>query len=125
MAITIGVLVGYMVLISAVSILSTKLSKRVDNNTTAGYLLAGKSLPWWLVAVMLAGNAVGGAATIGTAQNAYTEGMSAAWYGVALSAGLLLFAFVLSKKLRDLNFSTVPQLLRPFVCPLAQQFLCI
>ena len=79
MEIAIAILVVYMVSIVLISAFAGKLSKKVSNKTLAGFLLAGQSMPWWLVAFMVCGIAVGGASTVGVAQNAYTAGMSAGW----------------------------------------------
>ncbi len=38
-----------------------------------GYLLAGRGLPYWVAAALLAGLAVGGVSTIGIAERAYTR----------------------------------------------------
>ena len=39
------------------------------------------------------GLAIGGASTVGIAQNAYTAGLSAGWYDVAWAGGALLQVF--------------------------------
>ena len=40
-----------------------------------GYLLAGRGLPYWVAAALLAGLAGGGVSTIGTAEWAYERGL--------------------------------------------------
>ena len=52
-----------------------------------GYLLAGRGLPSYVSAALLAGLAVGGASTIGVAERAYSVGLSAGWYNAAWAAG--------------------------------------
>lgn len=98
-----------MVVIMLVSTFAGKLSKKVSNNTIVGYLLAGQSMPWWLIAFMVAGIAVGGASTVGVAQNAYTSGMSAAWYTASWAFGGLIFGFFIAKKVRQYAVTTVSE----------------
>ena len=107
MEIAIAILVVYMVSIVLISAFAGKLSKKVSNKTLAGFLLAGQSMPWWLVAFMVCGIAVGGASTVGVAQNAYTAGMSAGWYTAAWAFGGLIFGFLIAKKVRASRVTTV------------------
>lgn len=109
---TIVILAAYMVFIVLISALSGRLSRRVSNKTALGFLLAGQSMPWWLVAFMVCGIAVGGASTVGVAQNAYTSGMSAAWYTGAWAFGGLVFGLCIAKKIRSLSITTISEFFR-------------
>lgn len=74
------------------------------------YLLAGRSLPSWVVAPLLAGLAIGGASTIGVAERAYTSGISAGWYNAAWAAGAILVGLVAAHRYRKMEVSTLPEL---------------
>ncbi len=75
-----------------------------------GYLLAGRGLPFWVAAALLAGLAVGGVSTIGTAEWAYTRGISAGWYNAAWAAGAFILAFGAARRYRRLEVATLPEL---------------
>jgi SSS family solute:Na+ symporter len=75
-----------------------------------GYLLAGRSLPFWVIAPLLTGLAIGGASTIGVAEHAYTVGISAGWYNAAWAAGALLVGLFAAQRYRKLEISTLPEL---------------
>ena len=53
--------------------------KRADKGS-AEYLFAGRKLGTSLIAVNITGLAVGAAATVGVAENAFSVGMAAGWY---------------------------------------------
>lgn len=76
-----------------------------------GYLLAGRQLPAPVTAAMLAGLAVGGASTIGVAEQAYTRGISAGWYNAAWGAGAFVMGLVFAARYRRLELTTIPELL--------------
>ncbi|MGD8395538.1 MAG: sodium:solute symporter family protein [Candidatus Eiseniibacteriota bacterium] len=75
-----------------------------------GYLLAGRMLPSWVAAALLAGLAVGGASTIGVAERAYAEGIGAGWYNAAWAFGALVFGVVAARRFRQLEVTTLPEL---------------
>jgi SSS family solute:Na+ symporter len=75
-----------------------------------GYLLAGRGLPYWVAAALLAGLAVGGVSTIGTAEWAYTRGISAGWYNAAWAAGAFVLALGAARRYRRYEITTLPEL---------------
>jgi SSS family solute:Na+ symporter len=97
----------YILILYGVSWYSTKLSK---GKGVVGFLLAGRGLPPFIVAVMVAGLAVGGASTIGVAENAYDAGISAGWYNAAWAAGALVVGLLVAANYRKLETSTIPEL---------------
>ena len=107
MNIALFIVIAYIIVLYAISWYSTKLSK--DGGIT-GYLLAGRGFPAGIVAVMVAGLAVGGASTIGVAENAYKVGISAGWYNAAWAAGALVVGLFVAGKYRELEVSTIPEL---------------
>ncbi|MDR0435872.1 MAG: sodium:solute symporter family protein [Propionibacteriaceae bacterium] len=64
-----------------------------------------------MVAGALLGTIVGGASTIGTAQLAYTNGLSAWWFTIGCATGLLLYGTVLLKPIYHSGATTVPGLI--------------
>ncbi len=77
--------------------------------TMEGMSLAGRSSSAILVAGTLAGTIVGGSATMGTAQLAYSSGFSAAWLAVGGSIGLLLLGYVYARPLRQSGLHTISE----------------
>jgi SSS family solute:Na+ symporter len=75
-----------------------------------GYLLAGRGLPSWVAAALLAGLAVGGVSTIGVAQWAYGKGFSAGWYNAAWAGGALVLGLVAARRFRRMEITTLPEL---------------
>lgn len=106
------VIIGtYIALLFIVSWYSSKLAKK---DGSEGYLLAGRNMPVMLVALNLAGLAVGGASTIGVAQNAYKVGISAGWYDVAWATGGVLFGLIAAGRFRKMKKSTIPELFEDY-----------
>jgi SSS family solute:Na+ symporter len=79
-----------------------------------GYLLAGRQVPASVTAAMLTGLAVGGASTIGVAEQAYTRGISAGWYNAAWGAGAFVMGLVFAARYRRLELTTIPEFLGRF-----------
>lgn len=100
----------YVSMLFGLSWYSTKLAKK-GNGGTEGFLLAGRGLPTIVVAVMIAGLAVGGASTVGVAERAYSVGLSAGMYNAAWATGAVVAGLVVVKKFRNMTISTVPELL--------------
>ena len=75
-----------------------------------GYLLAGRQLPPVVSAALLAGLAVGGVSTIGTAERAYTVGISAGWYNAAWATAACVFGLGLARRYRRFEITTLPEL---------------
>ncbi len=74
------------------------------------YLLAGRNLPFWVVAPLLTGLAVGGASTVGVAEGAYGTGISAGWYNAAWAAGAILVGLIAARRYRRMEVATLPEL---------------
>jgi SSS family solute:Na+ symporter len=105
--ISLVIVIAYVILLYGVSWYSTKLNK---DGGVMGYLLAGRGFPSGIVAVMVAGLAVGGASTVGVAENAYNVGISAGWYNAAWAAGALVVGLLVAARYRELEVATIPEL---------------
>ena len=86
-------------------------AKRRASGSAAGYTLAGRQLTTPLITVSIVGLAVGGASTIGVAEQAYKVGLSAGWYTTAWGLGAITMGMLVAKKYRQLNITTIPELL--------------
>lgn len=84
--------------------------KQRASQGAAGFLFANHSMGTPLVAANIAGLAVGAAATIGVAENAFSMGMGAGWYTAAWAIGALVMGLVAAGKYRELNCNTIPEL---------------
>ena len=82
--------------------------------STEAYVLAGRKLTTPLIMVSIVGLAVGGASTIGVAEQAYRVGLSAGWYTAAWGIGAIVMGLTIAKKYRQLNITTVPELLERY-----------
>lgn len=97
-------LVLIVILILAVSLLSARKATDADNFTTAG----GKANAM-VVAGIIMTSLVGGQSTIGTAQLAFSYGISAWWFTIGAALGCLLLALGYGKALRRSGCTTLLQ----------------
>ncbi len=58
--------------------------------------------------------AIGGASTIGVAEQAYEVGLSAGWYSVAWGIAAIVMGIAVAGKYREFKVSTVPELFGKF-----------
>lgn len=86
-------------------------AKRRSAGNSTNYVLAGRQLTTPLITVSIVGLAVGGASTIGVAEQAYKVGLSAGWYTTAWGLGAIVMGMLVAKRYRQLNITTIPELL--------------
>jgi len=106
-AVPLTVVVVYVVALFGVTWWARRLTTK---GGIVGYLLAGRGLPPYVAAALLAGLAVGGASTIGVAERAYKVGISAGWYNAAWAAGALLLGLGVARRYRRFELTTLPEL---------------
>lgn len=105
------IVVGYVACLFAIGYRASRLVKGGEE----GFALAGRKLPAALVAVTVTGLAVGGASTVGVAQNAFSgQGLAAGWYGVAWAISAVTVGLVVSRRYRRLGVVTVPQVFEEY-----------
>ncbi|MEV4734838.1 sodium:solute symporter family protein [Saccharopolyspora sp. NPDC049426] len=92
----------YIVAIAAVSVIARKTGR-----TSEGFVRGGRTFPAAVIGLFLASEVIGTSASIGTAQGAFKNGISAAWNIVALGIGFIVFAFLLAKKFKRLDEVTI------------------
>jgi SSS family solute:Na+ symporter len=110
MSIPLAILLIYIVVLFLISFWAEKRSRGGVEN----YVLAGRKLTTTLVTVSIVGLAIGGASTIGVAEQAYKVGLSAGWYTAAWGIGAICMGLLVAKKYRQLRISTIPELLERF-----------
>lgn len=110
MSVQLAILIGYIVLLYAISWYATQLVKR-GGGGALNYLLAGRHFPTVVVATMITGLAVGGASTVGVAEGAYTQGLSAGWYNAAWGAGGIIAGLLVAEAFRRMEVRTIPEMM--------------
>jgi SSS family solute:Na+ symporter len=105
------IVVVYMLILYVIAWYSTKL---IRQGGARGFFLANRGFPAGIIAVMLAGLAVGGASTVGVAQDAYTKGLSAGMYNAAWGAGAIVAGLLMARRLRNVRVFTLTELLGRF-----------
>lgn len=110
MSIPLIIVVLYIAVLFAISFY---VKQRAQSGST-NYILAGRQLTTPLISVSIVGLAIGGASTIGVSEQAYKVGLSAGWYTVAWGVGAIVMGLLMAKKYRELNISTISELLERY-----------
>lgn len=103
------IVILYVIMLLAISVVISIKSKKDGGED---FLLYKNKNSTMITAVTIAGVAIGGASTIGIAENAFFVGLSAGWYNVAWAIGAIIASFTIVKKLRKSGFSTVTKLIQ-------------
>ncbi len=90
--IIIGMVVVYILFTSWLTML-------IRSKNTEQYMVASRSMPAFIVGMLMMSEYIGAKSTIGTAQAAFESGMAAAWAVVAAAIGFPLFALLMARKL--------------------------
>ena len=85
------------------------ISKRIK--TSDDYALGGRNAGALLVAGSIANTIVGGAATVGTAQGGFTNGLVAWWFTLGSGIALIIMAIFYAKPLRLSGLTTISEYL--------------
>src|SRR6202161_3425939 len=101
-AIVLGAIVLALLSVSLVALNKTK--------TKADYLVAGRSLPAFVLIFTLLSSWIGSGSLLGGAETAYKHGLSALWQAGGGWAGLLLIYFIAPRARKFAQF-TIPDLL--------------
>lgn len=96
------IVVAYMAVLAALSFVVRRSSR-----TSEGFASGDRVFPAVLIGFLLMSEFIGTSATIGTAQKAYTVGISAAWNVIALAIGFVLFSLFAAKKYKELGENTI------------------
>lgn len=106
MSIQLAIVILYIIMLFLISLYA----KRKATGGSVNFLFGGREMNTTLVAVNIAGLAVGAASTIGVAENAFSAGIAAGWYNAAWAAGALVMGVVAAGKYREMNCTTIPEL---------------
>lgn len=96
--------------IIVLTLLTVSLTRLSKVKTKADYLVAGRSLPAFVLVFTLLSSWIGSGSLLGGAENAYKHGMAALWQGGGGWAGLLLIYFIAPRARKFAQF-TIPDLL--------------
>lgn len=84
-------------------------SRRITS--AEGFSLNGRKTSASMVAGAIAGSCIGGGATVGTSQMAFTLGLSAWWFTLGIGIGFIIMALFFAKPLRNSGQETISQIL--------------
>jgi solute:Na+ symporter, SSS family len=96
--------------IIVLALLTVSLARIGKVKTKADYLVAGRSLPTFVLVFTLLSSWIGSGSLLGGAENAYRHGFAALWQGGGGWAGLLLIYFIAPRARHFAQF-TIPDLL--------------
>jgi SSS family transporter len=102
----VAVIIGYLLMMIGIGIWSSKKVKNLND-----YALAGRKLGYPVMLGTLIGACIGAASTIGKAGKAYEIGFIFFVATLGYIIGLIFFGFF-SKKLRQINITTIPEALK-------------
>src|ERR1700712_4688571 len=92
------------------ALLTVSLGRLNKTKTKADYLVAGRSLPAFVLIFTLLSSWIGSGSLLGGAENAYKHGFAALWQGGGGWAGLALIYFIAPRARKFAQF-TIPDLL--------------
>src|SRR5499425_3434733 len=91
-------------------LLAVSLNQIRKVKTKADYLVAGRTLPWYVLVFTLLSSWIGSGSLFGGAENAFHNGFSALWQSAGGWLGLLVIVFVAPRARKFAQF-TIPDLL--------------
>ena len=92
------------------TLLAVSLGRLHTTKTRADYLVAGRSLPTYVLIFTLLSSWIGSGSLLAGAENAYNHGFAALWQAAGGWAGLLLIYFI-APRARKFAQYTIPDLL--------------
>ena len=91
-------------------LLGVSLSQVRKVKTKADYLVAGRTLPWWVLVFTLLSSWIGSGSLFGGAENAFNNGFASLWQAAGGWVGLLVIVIVAPRARKFAQF-TIPDLL--------------
>lgn len=117
MAFTAEHLYSLMITLAAAGAVGVGAARKVK--TAADFAVGGRRSGTAIVAGTIIGTIIGGASTVGTAQLAFSYGLSAWWFTLGAGIALLTMAFFYARPLRASSLETIPQFLAAHYGPAA------
>lgn len=87
------------VMVLAYMALTSWLTFRFRSKNSSDFMVAARSVPAWIIGVLMMSEFIAPKSTIGVAQAAFESGMAASWGVLSVALGFLLFGWVLGRKL--------------------------
>jgi SSS family solute:Na+ symporter len=81
------------------------------SGSAAEYMVAGRNMPLWMYAPIMAALVLGGGSTLGSARLGVEVGISGAWLAGMIGSGIVVLGFLLSSKISQLRAFTVSEFL--------------
>ncbi|MDM5201179.1 sodium:solute symporter family protein [Fictibacillus enclensis] len=97
-----GIVILYVLATSCLGLYTKRFSKSSDK-----YMTGGKAFGPFVIGVLMMSEFIGTGSTIGTAQTAFSEGISASWNLITLALAFALFAYTLAKKFHERGEYTI------------------
>lgn len=104
-----GILLAYVLFLIVLGVLDAKKAKDFDD-----FAVAGKKQKAFPVTLSILATVLGASTTMGIADTSFKLGFPAVWWLWFGAIGLILQAVFISKKVRELNASTLPGAKREF-----------
>lgn len=89
--------------------LGKQTSKHIENQED--YYLSGRGLGFFSFMITCLATQLGGAAVLGAAEEAYLHGWAGLLYAMGVASGFVILALGVGAKIRQMNVSTVPELI--------------
>jgi SSS family solute:Na+ symporter len=102
--VALAIVIAYM---AGIGLLTSVVQRSVTSATSFTSGTTGSGVPAILVGLMLMSEFIGTSVSVGTAQEAYVFGISAAWNIIALGAGFLFYACFLAGKYKQSGHNTI------------------
>ena len=84
--------------------------------SSEGFLLAGRSAPFWLLSCAYLGGALGGSSVAGFAGTGFSAGMAGVWPAILPSIGCVAFILVFARRLNHFGRETGAVTITDFLC---------
>lgn len=94
----------------ALSLLAIAVASLKYNSSFENFIVAGRSQPRYLIVASMLASTIGGGITIGTVNRGFTMGFAAFWFVAAGGIAHFLQGALLSKKVRESEAMTLPDL---------------
>ncbi|MGU2445365.1 sodium:solute symporter family protein [Burkholderia cenocepacia] len=91
-AVIVAMVVVYIIITAWISI-------RLRSKTTEQFMVAGRSTPAVVIAILLMSEYIGAKSTIGTSQEAFNVGIAASWSVISASIGFVFFGLFMARRL--------------------------
>lgn len=100
--IILGIAVAYILVTAIIGIWTKKFT-----GTTSKFMTGGRDMGTFIIAVLLMSEFIGTGSTMGTAETAFSKGISAAWNLISMFLAFVLFAYLMAPKFQKTGEYTI------------------